>query len=586
MSITRVEVSNEQGVTETVVVGDLSFLDQPAATLLAAGGHEVAEASLEGLGRTVRVPASAPAVDVYRSHVLADHATVVLVDEDDRPVGVVATPELEGFARRAWANQGNVGGGHHDAPEPPDDTVLSGSCRLVFFGVDNLLGEVVDLATGRHGYAHLALDCGERDQAGRAIVIEAVDKGVKRTYLHAYRDTPLCFVPISQLLRDHEGSCKHFFKRARTYLGQPYDYADAMWGIDRNPAKQICSGLAFEAFPRSLQLQILRYLHEHEGESDDGQGDEPHPHPRISPNGLARFFGLDRAEIETAGGRVERVELPEAELAFRPTLRRGASGQTVDALQRALRLHGFDTQGEAGFGPMTHLAVLDLQRERGMDADGVVDAPTWEHLDVAPDPLEAVPARRGAAIRLDVPYLSQRDNLRHPSGTCNVTCLAMTLLYLGARPVGAGQFEDELYDLIQGPEGEAHYRASGLIDVFGAGWRNRCTIHAMLAWASGRYGHQDRFLMRATWDEIFAHLDSTGPVILAGKFTGAGHLVLLVGRTESGDLIVHDPWGDWSQMYRGAGACPEAGRFAVYDFASAQQVLNKPGDRVWAHFVA
>ena len=62
-------------------------------------------------------------------------------------------------------------------------------------------------------------------------------------------------------------------------------------------------------------------------------------------------------------------------------------------------------------------------------------------------------------------------------------------------------------------------------------------------------------------------------------------LVNLVGRTAKGDLIVHDPWGDWMQMYRGAGVCAEAGRYAIYPWNKAQSVLNNAGDRVWSHFI-
>ncbi|HLO51488.1 MAG TPA: C39 family peptidase, partial [Kamptonema sp.] len=49
---------------------------------------------------------------------------------------------------------------------------------------------------------------------------------------------------------------------------------------------------------------------------------------------------------------------------------------------------------------------------------------------------------------LNVPYLSQLDNENNPYGSCNVTCVAMCLGFLGhplVDPVTNQQLEDELY---------------------------------------------------------------------------------------------------------------------------------------------
>lgn len=58
------------------------------------------------------------------------------------------------------------------------------------------------------------------------------------------------------------------------------------------------------------------------------------------------------------------------------TLRRGATGEPVAALQRALG--GIEADGE--FGPMTEQAVRTYQQAKGLPVNGVVDVAVWESL--------------------------------------------------------------------------------------------------------------------------------------------------------------------------------------------------------------
>ena len=49
-------------------------------------------------------------------------------------------------------------------------------------------------------------------------------------------------------------------------------------------------------------------------------------------------------------------------------------------------------------------------------------------------------------VNLPVPYLSQLDHKYRPSGTCNVTSVAMCLMYFGIKPeTKEPQLEDELF---------------------------------------------------------------------------------------------------------------------------------------------
>lgn len=77
------------------------------------------------------------------------------------------------------------------------------------------------------------------------------------------------------------------------------------------------------------------------------------------------------------------VLIPAAELpqpdggAGRPTLRRGATGELVTALQARLKIE----QSGGTFGPKTEAAVRAFQRDHGMVPDGIVGPKTWAALD-------------------------------------------------------------------------------------------------------------------------------------------------------------------------------------------------------------
>lgn len=67
-----------------------------------------------------------------------------------------------------------------------------------------------------------------------------------------------------------------------------------------------------------------------------------------------------------------------------PTLRRGAEGQDVSDLQRALIALDFKPGAVDGvFGVFTESAVKSFQKWAGAMADGIVGPATWEKLDDA-----------------------------------------------------------------------------------------------------------------------------------------------------------------------------------------------------------
>jgi hypothetical protein len=71
--------------------------------------------------------------------------------------------------------------------------------------------------------------------------------------------------------------------------------------------------------------------------------------------------------------------IPPVDAKKRPTLRRGAKGEHVAALQKKLGIAGPDI-----FGPRTEAAVRELQRQHDAVPDGIVGPKTWALVDGLP----------------------------------------------------------------------------------------------------------------------------------------------------------------------------------------------------------
>ncbi|MFF3959486.1 peptidoglycan-binding protein [Streptomyces sp. NPDC001890] len=67
-----------------------------------------------------------------------------------------------------------------------------------------------------------------------------------------------------------------------------------------------------------------------------------------------------------------------------PTLRTGAQGSAVTALQQLLTAHGHSLTADGSFGGLTEAAVQAFQTKQGLQADGVAGPNTWKALVTAP----------------------------------------------------------------------------------------------------------------------------------------------------------------------------------------------------------
>ncbi len=113
------------------------------------------------------------------------------------------------------------------------------------------------------------------------------------------------------------------------------------------------------------------------------RGSNPHTrHVHISVLPNSRLY--DSTEVWNIEGSVSPfVTSPMPEIRRkRPLLRQGAKGALVKELQKLLNKRGISPilRTDADFGRKTRSNVLKFQRLKGLDADGLVGAYTWDAL--------------------------------------------------------------------------------------------------------------------------------------------------------------------------------------------------------------
>lgn len=164
---------------------------------------------------------------------------------------------------------------------------------------------------------------------------------------------------------------------------------------------------------------------------------------------------------------------------------------------------------------------------------------------------------------IDLPHFSQLDNFYNPTGSCNVTSVAMCLYYLGIRPSGKyTQLEDELYNY--------------MID-------NGLSRHSPhdLAKVIRQYGFIDDFKTHCTISDCKKHIyQKDMPLIIHGYFTSFGHIIAVRGFNEKG-FYVNDPYGEWfPNGYR----TDLSGENLLYSYDMIKR-LCIPDGSFWVHFI-
>ncbi|MCC3409385.1 MAG: C39 family peptidase [Microcoleus sp. PH2017_10_PVI_O_A] len=167
------------------------------------------------------------------------------------------------------------------------------------------------------------------------------------------------------------------------------------------------------------------------------------------------------------------------------------------------------------------------------------------------------------SVRLQIPYRSQLDNLHNPTGSCNVTSIAMCLNFLKVpRRQNAGQYEDELYQYAI-DQGYSRHDPQDLAKIV------------------RDYGGTDNFTSWGTIERCKKHLASGNPCVIHGYFTSFGHIIVLAGFDEEG-FIVHDPYGEWFPSgYR----TDLSGEFLHYSYKLIKRTCI-PDGQFWVHYIS
>ena len=172
---------------------------------------------------------------------------------------------------------------------------------LLLFVPRNEISRTINDLTGRYGYSHLAIDCGESDvSTGRRVMIEAtVGHGVHYAFQDEYGKRPFVRLPLRNAGVDVERFCECVHEK----VGEKFDDLEAITlGIFDNPARQICSDLATVCLPEEMRKEIERchrraVIHPLAALRD--RRSNLTLRLFMSPNGFAEFLGAPRGrELE------------------------------------------------------------------------------------------------------------------------------------------------------------------------------------------------------------------------------------------------------------------------------------------------
>jgi hypothetical protein len=167
---------------------------------------------------------------------------------------------------------------------------------LLLFVPRNEISRTINSLTGRYGYSHLAIDCGEIDiPTGRRIMIEVtMGLGVHYAFQDEYGKRHFVRLPLRETGMDIDEFCQCVHAK----VGEKFDNLEAITlGILDNPARQICSDLATVCLPEETRAKIARYhkravLHPLSVVQDKMLAVGLRLF--MSPNGFAEFLGAPR----------------------------------------------------------------------------------------------------------------------------------------------------------------------------------------------------------------------------------------------------------------------------------------------------
>lgn len=178
-----------------------------------------------------------------------------------------------------------------------------------------------------------------------------------------------------------------------------------------------------------------------------------------------------------------------------------------------------------------HVAAVEQLEKDLSDSPLIEDTSNWVRI------FRIQPDKPKLSV-LTVPFYPQTDNYTNADRTCNSSACAMVLEYL--KP-----------GTLKGAQGDDAY----VKKVFAIG---DTTDHEVQTKVLSSYGVSSHFSYTLSFADLDSELSAGRPVVIGILHRGSlsaptgGHMVVVRGKTPTGDYVVNDPYGSLNDGYTGA----------------------------------